>query len=113
MTTPPQFLCHATTLNEGEARSFVITHDGARRDILLLKHQGVLRAFANECPHQQTPLETFPGEFFDAAGELLVCSTHGARFQPASGLCVSGPCEGKSLKPVTLIERDGALYARV
>lgn len=111
MTTQPHILCPATTLKDGEARSFIVDVSGQRHDILVLRHNGSIHAYVNECPHQQTPLETFPGKFFDAEGKILVCSTHGARFVPDSGLCVSGPCEGKALKPVSLMERDGALYA--
>jgi len=39
-------------------------------------------------------LDWQPGEFFDIAGVYLVCSTHGAIFEPNSGLCVAGPCRG-------------------
>lgn len=111
MTSHAHFLCHVTTLKDGEARSFILDASGTRHDILVVNRNGVLRAFANACPHQHTPLEIFPGKFFDAAGDYLVCSTHGARFEPANGLCVSGPCIGQSLKAITLIERDGALFA--
>lgn len=113
VTTQPSFLCHATSLREGQALSVVVEVSGARHDILIVNRNGAIYAYVNACPHQHTPLETFPGKFFDAEGNLLVCSTHGARFEPESGLCVSGPCEGKSLTKISLTERDGGLYARL
>ncbi len=113
VTTQPSFLCHATSLREGEALSVVVEVSGTRHDILVFNRNGAIYAYVNACPHQHTPLETFPGKFFDAEGNLLVCSTHGARFEPESGLCVSGPCEGKSLTKISLTERDGGLYARL
>ena len=33
----------------------------------------------------------------DRDGQRLVCSSHGALFDPASGACVAGPCTGDSL----------------
>jgi nitrite reductase/ring-hydroxylating ferredoxin subunit len=56
-----------------------------------------------------TPLETFPDKFLDQTGELLICSTHGARFRVRDGACVKGPCEGASLEPVPIHIRDGTV----
>ena len=33
-----------------------------------------------------------PRELWDPTGKFIVCSSHGARYQPSDGLCVSGPC---------------------
>jgi nitrite reductase/ring-hydroxylating ferredoxin subunit len=41
---------------------------------------------------------------------LLLCASHGALFEKEQGLCIAGPCAGKSLKPVPLrIEQGCAL----
>ena len=37
----------------------------------------------------------------------LVCSTHGAMFEPGTGYCVAGPCRGASLERVEVRESDG------
>ena len=39
-----------------------------------------------------------------ADGRLIVCSTHGAEFRIADGVCVRGPCHGDALEavPVTI-----------
>jgi len=37
----------------------------------------------------------------------LVCSTHGALFEPGTGYCVAGPCRGASLERLDVRERDG------
>jgi len=58
----------------------------------LLCFQGELRAWRNHCPHAGSPLDWIPGQFFSDDGKQLVCHTHGARFQPLSGECLSGPC---------------------
>jgi len=68
---------------------------------------GAVRGYLNRCPHAWTELDWNPGEFFDQSGLNLVCSTHGAIFEPGTGYCVAGPCRGASLEPLELREQDG------
>ncbi|WP_096172160.1 Rieske 2Fe-2S domain-containing protein [Cohaesibacter sp. ES.047] len=71
----------------------------------------MVRAYHNECPHLLTPLDTFPDEFLDKENPgLLVCSTHGARFQVSDGLCIIGPCTGANLESVDVTVREGEVY---
>lgn len=70
---------------------------------------GVVRAFANRCPHRGVELDWEPGAFFDETGLYLVCSTHGAVFDPSSGLCIAGPCKGARLETVAVVEQDGEI----
>lgn len=101
-------LCRADEVAEGQARGFLIGEGVARRDVILVRRDGVLRAYVNACPHQGTPLETFPDRFMDQDG-LLVCSTHGARFRVEDGFCVSGPCDGKSLTAIACAVENGVV----
>jgi nitrite reductase/ring-hydroxylating ferredoxin subunit len=66
----------------------------------------------NRCQHQGTPLETFPDRFLDQTGELLICSTHGARFRVRDGACVKGPCEGASLEAFAISIEGRCVYAK-
>lgn len=59
-----------------------------------------------------TPLETFPDKFLGQTGELLICSTHGARFRVADGTCVKGPCGDAPLKPVPVAINNGRIRLR-
>jgi nitrite reductase/ring-hydroxylating ferredoxin subunit len=61
-----------------------------------------------------TPLETFPDKFLDQTGEILICSTHGARFRVKDGFCIIGPCEGASLDalPVQVIDGNVTLASQ-
>jgi len=102
-------LCQVDEIPEGAARGFLIGEGVARLDILVVHKDGVVCAYVNSCPHQGTPLETFPDKFLNEDGSLLVCSTHGARFRVENGYCVSGPCEGKSLPAVGCDVVDGAV----
>ena len=102
-------LCRSDDIAEGVARGFVVGAGVSRLDVVLIRTRGVLLAYLNSCPHQLTPLETFPDKFLNEDGTLFVCSTHGARFRIADGYCVSGPCEGKSLSSIAYEVRDGAV----
>lgn len=79
---------------------------GDGREIVVVESSAGPRAFLNSCPHNGTTLEILPDRFFDAERALLVCTTHGARFLPTTGLCISGPCTGRSLVPIA-IRLDG------
>lgn len=100
-------LCRADEIGERQARGFVVGDGAVRRDVVLVRRDGVLRAYVNSCPHQGTPLETFPDKFLNEDGSLFVCSTHGARFRVEDGACVSGPCVGKALAQFASEVRDG------
>ena len=76
----------------------------------VVRHHGRVRGFVNRCPHAGTELDWNPGEFFDEGAVYLICSTHGALFEPSNGKCVAGPCRGASLQPLEIGERDGQVY---
>lgn len=105
----PQVICRAEDIPEGVARGFVLGEGSDRREIVLVRKGGALRAYVNSCPHQLTPLEIFADKFLNDDGTLLVCSTHGARFRVEDGYCVSGPCKGKSLTSIAFEVADGAI----
>jgi nitrite reductase/ring-hydroxylating ferredoxin subunit len=72
---------------------------------------GEVRAYKNECRHLPMRLDDRePRELWDPSGSYLVCSSHGARYQPSDGLCVSGPCEGSHLKALPIEVNDGVIY---
>lgn len=100
-------VCRSADVEEGQARGFVVGEGGAQIDLILLRRDGVLLGYVNSCPHQGVPLETFPDKFLTTDGSQLICSAHGARFRVGDGLCLSGPCEGKSLRALAFSVVDG------
>ena len=102
-------LCQLEDIPDGGAKGVEAGEGAEMRDLILLRRGNNVFAYVNRCPHLGAPLETFPDKFLDKTGELLVCSTHGARFRVRDGLCVSGPCEGSSLEPVDLRFRGGKI----
>ncbi|MEC9369614.1 MAG: Rieske (2Fe-2S) protein [Pseudomonadota bacterium] len=93
-------LCRVGDLPDGAARGFDFPPGVPGPGAILLNRQGRVLAYANRCPHKGTPLETFPDRFLDHSGEVLICSTHGARFRAGDGHCFEGPCAGGRLKPL-------------
>ena len=76
----------------------------------VVRHRGRVYAYVNECRHQASELDWNPGEFFDVDRLYLICATHGAVYEPGTGLCVAGPCRGARLAPVRVHEREGNVF---
>lgn len=68
----------------------------------VVRHGDTVRAYVNHCPHAGFPLDGRPGVFLAPGAPIIVCSMHGALFEMATGLCVSGPCNGLKLRPLPL-----------
>jgi hypothetical protein len=77
-----------------------------------IRYEGQVYGYQNRCPHRGTELDWEPGEVLDADGEFLICATHGALFQPQTGLCVMGPCKGAHLQSISLTEADGSVILK-
>jgi nitrite reductase/ring-hydroxylating ferredoxin subunit len=82
-------------LQEGGCRR-VDLEDG--RSLVALRRQGEVRIFLNRCPHRGVELDWVPGVFLAVDGHHLQCATHGALFDPMTGVCISGPCTGEMLQ---------------
>ena len=102
-------LCRLDELPDPGAKSVVLGTGADALDVIVLRQGAGAVAYLNSCPHQGTPLETFPGRFLDEQGDHLVCSTHGARFRLRDGRCVAGPCKGASLVPLEIALEKGVI----
>jgi nitrite reductase/ring-hydroxylating ferredoxin subunit len=111
MAQSERLICASAALADGGSGvRFEIARAGATLPAFVVRFRGALHAYVNECRHQATELDWNPGEFFDAERLYLICATHGALYEPDSGLCIDGPCRGARLAPVAVGERDGAVY---
>jgi nitrite reductase/ring-hydroxylating ferredoxin subunit len=72
-------------------------------DGLLVATPAGPRAFENLCPHVPIPLDRVHDDIVSADGRALVCQNHAALFEFSTGRCVSGPCEGDSLREIPLV----------
>jgi nitrite reductase/ring-hydroxylating ferredoxin subunit len=64
--------------------------------------------YVNKCPHDGVNLDWERNQFLDPNGIRLMCGKHGALFELGTGMCMDGPCKGRSLTPValTVLEDD-------
>jgi nitrite reductase/ring-hydroxylating ferredoxin subunit len=75
-----------------------------------LRFDGTVRAYLNRCLHVPTEMDWQPGEFLDMDKRWILCSIHGATYEPADGRCVGGPCGRGKLTPVAVQEHGGQVY---
>jgi len=75
-----------------------------------LRIDGRVVAYVNRCAHVPAELDWQPGEFLDDSRRWILCSIHGAVYEPAGGRCAGGPCGRGRLMPVATEERDGQVY---
>jgi nitrite reductase/ring-hydroxylating ferredoxin subunit len=100
-------VCRLSDLEPHGTRAFTIgAGDWPLRGFVVRVGEAV-RGYLNRCPHAGHPLNLLPDRFLTADGMLILCSSHGALFEKASGYCVAGPCAGRALTPVALEIRGG------
>jgi len=108
---PGDKVCISNRLQEGGCGvRFLVEHNGYLGPAFAVRHAGRVFAYLNRCAHKLVELDWQEGEFFDAEQRYLVCATHGALYDPASGVCVDGPCRGAALTAVPVREADGAVW---
>jgi len=104
-------ICASAELAErGNGVRFEIECKGERVPAFAVRHNGRVYAYLNRCAHIAMELDWNQGKFFDADGEYLICSTHGALYAPESGACRGGPCRGAKLVGLAVFEADGKVF---
>jgi len=108
-------ICSSGQLAHAECFEFTIPKDLLDRtgnlalrtaEAFVVNWHGAYVAFLNSCPHTQVNLSWSPNQFFDIESQYIQCSMHGALFEPASGVCLRGPCLGQSLTPLPTVVHD-------
>jgi nitrite reductase/ring-hydroxylating ferredoxin subunit len=103
-------LCEGAGLAErGAGVRFEIERRGAAMPAFVLRIDGQPKAWLNQCAHVPVELDWTPGRFLDDTGTVIVCATHGAVYDASDGVCMGGPCRGKSLQAVPCRERSGGI----
>jgi nitrite reductase/ring-hydroxylating ferredoxin subunit len=101
-------LCASAALAEkGRAVLFDVLHFGQPARAFALRYDGAVVAYLNRCAHVPTELDWQPGEFLDDAREWILCSIHGAAYEPRTGRCAGGPCGRGRLVALETAERGG------
>lgn len=111
MAGTPRLICASAQLADGgRGVRFSCPRHGREAAGFAIRYLGQVHAYLNRCAHVPIELDWQEGEFFDAGGVYLICSTHGATYEPDTGYCIAGPCKGAALVPVPVTERDGNVY---
>ncbi len=102
-------LCRLDDIADPGAKGFVFGEGTERREVFVVRNGAAVHAYENSCPHIGTPLDFLPDQFLTRDATQIRCSTHGARFEIASGRCVSGPCKGDRLTQAPVRLEAGAV----
>ena len=115
MKTPDDliWICAADEVKEGgKGLRFPLTACGEDASGFVIRFGGVVYGYLNRCAHVPIELDWNPGDFFDGSGLYLMCSTHGAIYEPETGYCSAGPCRGGRLRRIAVLEQDLQIYWR-
>lgn len=106
-------ICDAGALQEGgKGIRFPVRTGGRETTGFVVRYGGSVFAYLNRCAHVPIELDWNEGELFDSSGLYLMCSTHGAVYDPETGRCAGGPCRGGSLRPIAVFERNDRVFWR-
>ena len=75
-----------------------------------LRFDGQVVAYLNRCLHVPTEMDWQHGEFLDGDKQFIMCSIHGAAYEPLSGRCIGGPCGRGTLTVLDVREDAGQVY---
>ena len=104
-------LCGSGALQDrGRAWVWDVLEYGRPVRAFALRFEGRVHAYLNRCAHVPTEMDWQAGEFLDLERRYILCSIHGAAYEPSDGRCIGGPCVGARLKALRTDEREGRVY---
>ena len=108
--TPPNVaLCAEGDIADPGARAFVVQIGEAWFHGFVVKKDGEVAGYVDRCPHAGNPLAVELDRYLTRDGSLILCSWHGAAFEPLTGVCVAGPCAGGRLTPWPVRAEGGVI----
>lgn len=111
MAARERVICASVDLAErGDGVRFEAQRGAETVPAFVVRYEGVPRAYVNRCSHVAMELDWNAGKFFDLERTWLLCSTHAAYYDAASGACRGGPCRGRGLEPLAVVEHDGFIF---
>lgn len=104
-------VCASDALEEGgKGVRFPVTAGNEDVTAFVVRYAGCVHGYLNRCAHVPIELDWNKGEFFEDSGLYLMCSTHGAVYDPESGYCAGGPCRSGRLRKIVIVEKDNQVF---
>lgn len=111
MTAPTaERLCASSDLIErGAGLRFGVLLWNQPHSAFALRIDGQPVAYVNRCAHVAAEMDSPPGQFLTDDKRWIICSIHGAMYDPTNGYCIEGPCRGERLLAIDVYEKDGVV----
>src|SRR5688572_20282390 len=95
-------ICALAEIDDPGARGFTCGEGDWPLRGVVVRRGDLVRAYVNHCPHAGHALDVVPNRFLTPDRALILCSSHGALFEPDQGLCIAGPCTGAHLRALPI-----------
>ncbi len=103
-------VCASVELTDRQHRIIPLLFKQAPHSAIVLRHDGQVYAYLNQCVHMVRRLDCMHDAVFDAQHEHLRCSMHGIVYDPVTGESLSVLCAGERLEALRVIEIDAQVY---
>jgi len=103
-------VCASADLDDRQHRIVPLLFKGEPHTAILLRHEGQVYAYLNQCVHMVRRLDCMHDAIFDEGRERLRCSMHGIVYDPTTGESLSVLCAGEKLEALRSTELDGQVY---
>lgn len=103
-------IANRSQLSDRKPVVFQYEQDGIRREGFLLKISDEIVCYENVCKHLPVKLDSSSGVFLGRSGNKIICQSHGALYEPSTGICERGPCAGAILNKLKLVFEGQEIY---
>lgn len=102
-------ICRFDELPEPGARGFSFPGAVIPDEWFLVRYADKVYAYRNLCPHAGRFLNWKPDAFLTRDLTLIMCSGHGALFDPENGNCIAGAALGQALESLAVTVEAGVV----
>ncbi|SPL69986.1 Rieske (2Fe-2S) protein [Acinetobacter stercoris] len=105
-------LCEHAAFDQQDAIRVIHPHNSELSLVVIKKDQHYF-CYENVCPHFSVQLDYKSGQFSTYQNSVIMCAHHSALFDIETGLCIDGPCKGKSLVAIKIENKNGKIFFKV
>jgi nitrite reductase/ring-hydroxylating ferredoxin subunit len=106
-TSGPHTICAFGELANPGSRAFSVGEGPWPLRGFVVRVDDQVFGYLNRCPHAGHPLNWRPDEFLTPDGRTIMCRSHAAQFERATGECIAGPCAGQALRALPVRLENG------